>query len=57
MKKLFSLILFCLCVTATFQAKAQFVSPNETEKLITDRFEYIRNIKKYIGRTERIASI
>ena len=39
------LLFFAIC----FQAQAQIIKPSPEEKLITERFEYIRIIKKYIG--------
>jgi hypothetical protein len=45
-KILLPLFLFCSIFNATAQ---QIIKPNEQEKLITERFEYIRQIKKYIG--------
>ncbi len=44
--KILSYLLFC---TICFTAQAQIVKPTPEEKLITERFEYIRIIKKYIG--------
>jgi hypothetical protein len=45
--KLFATLLF---FTACLQMKAQILQPTEKEKLITERFEYIRQIKNYIGK-------
>lgn len=43
-------ILICLFFCAfCFNSQAQILKPTEEEKLITERFEYIRIIKKYIG--------
>jgi hypothetical protein len=43
-------ILTCLLlVSIFFNGQAQIFKPNAEEKLITERFEYIRIIKKYIG--------
>ncbi|MCC6583639.1 MAG: hypothetical protein IT271_08050 [Chitinophagales bacterium] len=39
------LLFFAVC----FQAQSQIIKPSPEEKLITERFEYIRIIKKYIG--------
>jgi hypothetical protein len=38
-----------LLLSFAFHSNAQILKPTEEEKLITERFEYIRIIKKYIG--------
>ena len=47
MKQLHTLVLFVLFCQASLQA--QILKPTIEEKLITERFEYVRQIKKYIG--------
>ncbi len=44
-------ILWCVMLfVGSFQlVNAQILQPTEQEKLITERFEYIRQIKNYIG--------
>lgn len=42
-------VLLCFFLLSTINSQAQILKPTPTEKLITDRFEYIRIIKKYIG--------
>lgn len=44
--KIIGLMLIVLSVT---EMQAQIIKPNAEEKLITERFEYIRIIKKHIG--------
>jgi hypothetical protein len=44
--KIIGLMLAVLSVT---EMQAQIIKPNAEEKLITERFEYIRIIKKHIG--------
>lgn len=49
MKKIISSLLFSICLIISFDAKAQFINPNETEKIVIERFEYIKKIKHYIS--------
>lgn len=48
MKNILILIFFVFYL-GNFSAKAQFLPPNNSEKEIIDRFEYIRNIKHFIA--------
>ncbi|MDB5226258.1 MAG: hypothetical protein JWN78_451 [Bacteroidota bacterium] len=47
MKIKFFTYLFLLIISVDL--KAQILQPTQEEKLITERFEYIRQIKKYVG--------